>query len=113
MSFEIIITPEFEKSAKALKKRYKSLPDDLKDFMNSLIENPFQGVELTPGLRKIRMIIKSKGKGKSGGARVISYNLIINTDSAKIYLLDIYDKSDFDTIDVGVIKKIIEGMSLS
>lgn len=45
---------------------------------------------------KIRLAIKSKGKGKSGGARVITYVL---TDNNEIYLLTIYDKSEFDSID--------------
>ena len=30
-----------------------------------------QGDELSPGIRKIRLAIVSKGKGKSGGARVM------------------------------------------
>ena len=67
MSFEIITTPRFEKSAKGLSKRYRSLKNDLNDFILSLESNPFQGDELSPGIRKIRIAITSKGRGKSGG----------------------------------------------
>lgn len=112
MSFEIITTPRFEKSAKALKKRYVSLSADLLNLLNMLSENPFQGDELCPGIRKIRMAIKSKGKGKSAGARVITYNLFFSEQAGKIYLIDIHDKSDFSTVDVSKIKKIISGLEL-
>ena len=56
---------------------------------------------------KIRLAIKSKGKGKSGGARVITYVL---TDNNEIYLLTIYDKSEFDSIDDKTIKSIIQSL---
>lgn len=59
MNFEIIPTPVFERSLKSLAKRYRSIKDDLKEFAKSLQENPFQGDELTPGVRKIRMAILS------------------------------------------------------
>ncbi len=76
MNFEIIPTPDFEKSFKALAKRHRSMKTDLIDFARSLQENPFQGVELSPGIRKIRMVITSKSRGKSGGARVITYTIV-------------------------------------
>lgn len=72
MSCEIIPTPDFEKALKKLSKKYKSLKNDFKELYNQLLENPYQGTELFPGVRKIRMAITSKGKGKSGGARVIT-----------------------------------------
>ena len=53
---------------------------------------------------EIRIAIKSKGKGKSGGARVITY---VVTDNNEVYLLTIYDKSEFDSIDDKTIKAII------
>ena len=39
----------------------------IRNFLHSLQSNPLQGVDLGKGLRKIRMSIASKGKGKSGG----------------------------------------------
>lgn len=77
-----------------------------------MIENPFQGVELSPGIRKIRMAITSKGKGKSGGARVITYTVLVSEDSGDIYLIDIFDKADFSTVDKDIIKRIIEELGL-
>ncbi len=41
------------------------------------------------------MAISSKGKGKSGGSRVITCVKVVNED---IYLLAIYDKSDKENI---------------
>lgn len=110
MNFEVIPTPDFEKSFKALSKRHKSLKQDIIDFTRSLQENPFQGDELCPGIRKIRMAITSKGRGKSGGARVITYTLIATEMEGSVYLIDIYDKADYSTVDVSIIKQIINDM---
>lgn len=112
MNFEVIPTPDFEKSFKALAKRHKSLKQDIYNFTVALKENPFQGDELTPGIRKIRMAITSKGKGKSGGARVITYTVITIEEEGVVYLLDIYDKSDYSTVDVSILKKKIEDLEL-
>ncbi len=107
MNFEVLTTPRFEKSAKALIKRHRSLKADLKDFIASLESNPLQGDELCPGLRKIRLAITSKGRGKSGGARVITYTIFANEESGRVYLIDIYDKADYSSVDVAILKKII------
>jgi mRNA-degrading endonuclease RelE of RelBE toxin-antitoxin system len=53
---------------------------------------------------KIRVSIKSKGKGKSGGARIITY---VITPQKEIYLLTIYDKAEFDSIDDKTLRRII------
>lgn len=73
-------------------------------FVSSLKENPLQGTEIAPNIRKVRLTITSKGKGKSGGARVITYLMAVSEDAGDVYLIDIYDKSDYDTVDVSVIK---------
>lgn len=112
MNFEINITPGFLKSLKALAKRHKSIKQDFASFAKSLKENPFQGVELMPGLRKIRMAIASKGRGKSGGARVITYTVILAENEGKVYLIEIYDKADYDTVDTSVIQAIIKDLGL-
>lgn len=106
MNFDIIPTPDFERSFKALSKRHRSLKNDLCEFSRSLQENPFQGVELSPGILKIRMAIASKGKGKSGGARVITYTVIAAEMEGRVYLMKIYDKSDFSTVDLSILKEI-------
>ena len=106
MSYEISPHKTFLVEAKRLKKRYHSFNDDLEELKKSLLQNPFQGAELCPGIRKIRMPIKSKGRGKTGGARVITANAIVAEHEGKIALLTIYDKSDASTVKLNVIKQM-------
>lgn len=68
----IRISEDFRVAYKRLKKRHKSLEYDFESLLASLLQNPMQGVELEGGARKVRLAITSKGRGKSGGARVIS-----------------------------------------
>lgn len=113
MSFNIHITPDFLRSLKGLAKRHKSIKQDFTIFSDSLKQNPFQGIELSPGIRKIRMAITSKGRGKSGGARVITYTVIVAEAAGDVYLIDIYDKTDYDTVDVAVLQRLIEDLGLT
>ncbi len=76
----------------------------------SLEENPFQGVELSPDIRKLRMAITSKGRGKSGGARVITYTVVTMETEGRVYLMNVYDKSDFSTVELSVLKEIARGL---
>lgn len=112
MDYEVIPTPGFAKEFKALAKRHRSLKSDIKAFTDSLAENPFQGDELCPGIRKIRMAIASKGRGKSGGARVITYTIVATERNGRVYLMSIYDKSDYSTIDVSVIQEMVKALGL-
>lgn len=112
MKFNIEATEDFRKAFKKLAKRYRSFKQDFKDFSEELKNNPLQGDELSPGIRKILMAIKSKGKGKAGGARVITYTVFVSEDSGDIYLIDLYDKSEFSTVVVDVIKKNIKDQGL-
>ena len=112
MNFDIIPTSGFAKALKALAKRHRSIKHDVDEFSKSLQKNPFQGDELGPGIRKIRMAISSKGRGKSGGARVITYTIIVSEYQGRVYLMDIYDKADFSTVDVSLIKDIIAELEL-
>lgn len=102
--YSIRFSREFTKAFKALAKRHRSLKEDFKEFSEALKENPFQGTELSPGIRKIRKAISSKGKRKSGGARVITFTVLATEEPGIIYMLDIYDKSDYDTADINVLK---------
>lgn len=101
-------TPEFLKSAKVLSKRYKSFADDLKTLCQDITANPELGEDLENGVRKLRMAIKSKGKGKRAGARVISLSAMIDDNNAKITFLYVYDKSDMANISDNKIKQIIK-----
>lgn len=85
---------------------------DYGDFKESIKKNPFQGSDLGCGLRKIRIKITSKGKGKSGGARVITYTVLTDQSTGDIWLIDIYDKPEYSTIDVNVVKAMIKELDL-
>lgn len=98
MNYRIKLSLEFAKELKRLAKRYRSLKADVRLLGESLLENPFQGVDLGHGFRKVRMSITSKGKGKSGGARVITLLAIVSEEDTEILLLTIYDKFERDTI---------------
>ena len=78
MSFEIQTTSYFDSEAKRLAKRHHSFVDDLQDFRDSILKNPYQGTELSPGIRKVRLTIGSKGRGKSGGARIITFTYLVD-----------------------------------
>lgn len=95
MNYSIEVTAYFGKQLKRLAKKYPSLKEDFAVLISSLKENPEQGTNIGHNCYKIRVAIASKGKGKSGGARVITHVQIIKT---KIYLLSIYDKSEQDDI---------------
>jgi len=95
MSFNVVVTDGFKKHAKGIAKKHRSLKADLNKLVDSLAENPTQGEALGKDCYKVRMAITSKGKGKSGGSRVITCIKIINQTA---YLLTIYDKSDKENI---------------
>lgn len=95
MAYSTNTTTYFDKQAKRLFKRYSSVMNDIELLRTSLADDPFQGNSLGNGMYKVRMAISSKGKGKSGGARVITMVKIIDET---VTLAAIYDKSDMDTI---------------
>ena len=97
MNVTISTIDEFNRQVRHLAKKYKSLKDDLKTLQQEIIDNPFQGVDLGGGVRKIRMPIASKGKGKSGGARVLTLNVLVS-DDAEVTLLTIYDKNEIENV---------------
>ena len=105
MNFNVIVTDNFERKLKKLSKKHRSMKEDFKELFLSLETNPNQGILLSEGCYKIRLAISSKGKGKSSGARVITY--IINADS-NVFLLDIYDKSERDNISDKELKILIQ-----
>jgi mRNA-degrading endonuclease RelE of RelBE toxin-antitoxin system len=104
MPSKIRVTEHFKKEFKRLSKKYASLSSDMQELVSSLEENPIIGTPLGNDVYKIRLAIKSKNKGKSGGARIITYLV----DRNKIvYLLSIYDKSEKISISDSEIKSII------
>lgn len=69
-----------------------------------------QGNEITKNIRKIRMAIGSKGKGKSGGARVITFNILTDIQNGHVFFLLIYDKEEASTVKVNVVKQMVLDM---
>ena len=106
----ISVSDDFAKEAKRLAKKYPSFKQDYKDFLDSIKENPLQGDEITKNIRKIRMAIKAKGKGKSGGARVITLNVLTDVENGHVVFLLLYDKEDASTVKVNVVKQLVRDM---
>ena len=112
MSFEIQTTSYFDAEAKRLAKRHRSFIDDLQELRDNLLKNPYQGTELSPGIRKVRLAINSKGRGKSGGARVITFTYLVNEKDGVVVLLLLYDKADASNIKMNVVRQIIKDLGL-
>ena len=108
MNFEIIPTDFFNRELKKLYKKHKSIKYDLSDLFQELEQNPKLGIALGNDCYKIRLAISSKGKGKSGGARVITYVVI---KKSTLYLLALYDKSEKDNITDKEIKQLINQLN--
>ncbi|HEX3006061.1 MAG TPA: type II toxin-antitoxin system RelE/ParE family toxin [Bacteroidales bacterium] len=96
MSYDIYTSDNFDKELKKLARKYPSLKADFNALIDSLKVNPKQGEPLGKDCYKIRMAITSKGKGKSGGSRIISCVKIV---ASSVFLLSIYDKSDKESLD--------------
>ena len=94
MNCKIEATPDFARELKQLAKRYPSMKDDYRNFIDALRKSPLMGEPLGKHLRKVRFSIASKARGKSGGARVITHTVLVEADGADIKLVTIYDKSD-------------------
>lgn len=107
MSYEIIPTPNFSKEFKRLAKKYPSLKEDITKLSQNLKENPFQGNELFKSCYKIRFAIKSKGKGKSGGGRLITHIAVSNN---KVFLLHIFDKSEKENVSDVFLKILLQDL---
>ncbi len=95
MSFEVRTLPNFEREAKRLNKKQRSLKKDLQTLIESLEKSPQQGEPLGNDFYKVRLAISSKSSGKSGGARIITCVKIIKNI---VFLSSIYDKSEKATI---------------
>ena len=109
MSYSVLSTAKFSKEAKRLSKKYKSLKLELAELINLLETEPKSGKSIGKDCFKIRLAIQSKGKGKSGGARVITLVKIINQE---VHLLSIYDKSEKENILEKDLVKFIKSVDL-
>lgn len=108
MNCDIIATHRFEREVKRLAKKYSSLGDDLRMLYAELNSNPRTGTPLRRNCYKVRILIKSKGKGKSGGGRIITYLVEESFEQMRIFLLSIYDKSEINTLTDNDIVNLID-----
>ena len=95
MSYKVELSDNFKKEAKRLVKKYRSLKSEIADLITELEANPTTGTPLGNDISKIRLAIASKGKGKSGGARVLTFIKVIDT---MVILFSIYNKGEKDAI---------------
>jgi len=112
MNSEIRTTARFRKETKRLSKKYPSLKNDLTDLMGVLTQYPRSGTPLGKNFYKLLLQITSKGKGKSGGARVITHVDIAfikeKRGSLVIYLATLFDKSEMDSISENELKMLLK-----
>ena len=104
MTNKIVVCDSFRKHAKRLSKRYKSLPSDIQKIVDSLKLDARLGTSLGGNTYKIRVAVTSKNKGKSGGARIISY---VYVEKESVYLITIYDKSEIDNLSDAELRLLI------
>ena len=109
MNYSIIATRRFEKELKRLAKKFPSLKNEFAQLIADISENPITGTFIGNNCYKIRLAVGSKGKGKSGGARVITY-LYIETET--VYLLTIYDKNEKSDLKPNELKGMVDRLEL-
>lgn len=99
MNYRIKISPNFDRGIKKIAKKHKGIKSDLAKLIEDLEGNPTMGTDLGQNFYKIRISISGTNKGKSGGARVITYVIL---DEETVLLSEIYLKSEVDTVDINV-----------
>ena len=109
MSYSVFITSTFQKEFKSLSKKYLSAKSDLAELIDAIKMSPRFGVPLGKDCYKVRMAISSKGKGKSGGVRVITCVKIVQNT---VFMLSVYDKSDKETVDDNELSILLEAAGL-
>lgn len=105
MSYSVELSDNFKKESKRLIKKYPSLKSELIILFAGLAENPTVGVSLGNDVYKIRLAIASKNKGKSGGARVLSFVKVVGN---VVLLFSIYNKGERDSLSQKEIKELIK-----
>lgn len=109
----VSVYADFAREAKRLAKKYPSFKNDYQCFLGSIKNNPLQRRRDCQEYTKIRMAIKSEGKGKSGGARIITFDVFAEVENAHVFFLIIYDKEDASTVKPDVVKQIVRDMGFA
>jgi mRNA-degrading endonuclease RelE of RelBE toxin-antitoxin system len=108
----VFVSHAFKRDIKPLSKKYHTLRSSIDKLIEDLKLDPFASESYGSGIYKIRLSDSSKGKGQSGGFRVMYYHLSINDDGINILLLTIYNKSEISTIKkqeaLKMLKKILD-----
>ncbi|MBP3519289.1 MAG: type II toxin-antitoxin system RelE/ParE family toxin [Parabacteroides sp.] len=110
MNYRIKYISAFAKELKRLGKKYRSIPQDYACLLVELQTHPEAGVSLGGGVRKVRMAIGSKNKGKSHGARVITFTYSVDEETGTIVLLYLYDKEERETVSPNEIMDLLAEM---
>ncbi|MCA0233703.1 MAG: type II toxin-antitoxin system RelE/ParE family toxin [Bacteroidetes bacterium] len=108
MPNKVKITSFFEARYKRLTKKFNTLEAEVDELVEQLLENPALGASLGAGLYKIRLASKSKGGGKSGGFRIITYLISEREDGIDIHLITMFDKSEESSIQKDTLVKIVK-----
>ena len=74
------------------------------------MDNPNTGIDLGGGKHKIRLAVKSKRRGKSGGMRVITLVVAVEPDDTCVNLLTLYDKKEISNVSDQYIDQIIKNL---
>jgi hypothetical protein len=104
---EVFELRSFKRARKRFSKKFASLDSDLDDLVDELTQNPTSGESLGAGLYKVRLAVKSKGGGKSGGFRVITYLVRRSASTTTLYLVILYDKSEEATLEKQELLRIV------
>lgn len=96
----------FDKQAKKLSKKYRSIATDLSSFIDNFDLHHQSSTLIKNSLYKVRIKNSDKNRGKSGGYRVYYYI----KSQENIYLLTIYDKSEIESINEEILTELIEGI---
>ncbi len=117
MNVEVKTTENFRRVAKKLLKKYRSLKKELEELILQLEKEPRTGIKIGENTYKIRLAVKSKGRGKSGGMRIITYlDVEIRLEKEEfttVYLMSIYDKSEKENISDNLLRQLIEEVQRS
>lgn len=100
MAFDVLFSTAFKKELKRIAKKHRQIFKDIHQLIDDLAEDPTLGTDLGQNVYKIRIAISGTSKGKSGGARVITY---VKFTNEAVILAEIYLKNEYDTVTVDTV----------